>query len=267
MDLNDEIGFAKKLVVSLVKSPLYSSRSEQSLDQELTLYFQETRILKLNDYFQIKNLFNQSSYFVFKIINVEPSELEVFRVNNVQTCLCQSSSIQDKCIWFGNNEPECFILKDYALEIKKVLNFYEYFHSRDKITPLLLIHGPSGSGKLRSVETACRNLSFHLCKVNCVNLAGESASAVEKRVEIFIQNSIEYGPCIILFKSFHFLFKLKDINEFNKRVINSFFNLVNSIKTKTDNRILVVCTTDSKQSINAEILAKFNQEIEIKKEI
>lgn len=202
MSLNDKIEFAQKIVVCLIKSPLYYPfRPEQNFDQELTEYFQETRTLKLNDRFQIKNIFNKSNYFVFKITKVEPAELEIFKVNNVKTCLCQESSMQDKWIWLGKNEPESFVLKDYALEIEKVLNFYEYFHSKDNLTPLLLIYGPSGCGKARSVETACRNLSMHLSKVNSVNLAGESASAIEKRIEIFVQNSIYYGPCIILFKS------------------------------------------------------------------
>jgi hypothetical protein len=38
-------------------------------------------------------------------------------------------------------------------------------------------------------------------KVNAVNLAGESASAIEKRFEIFLQQSFENGPSIVYIKS------------------------------------------------------------------
>jgi hypothetical protein len=31
--------------------------------------------------------------------------------------------------------------------------------------PLALLHGPSGSGKLRTVEALCAKMSMHLCKV------------------------------------------------------------------------------------------------------
>ena len=31
--------------------------------------------------------------------------------------------------------------------------------------PLALLHGPSGSGKLRTVEALCAKFSMHLCKV------------------------------------------------------------------------------------------------------
>ncbi|CAF0986625.1 unnamed protein product [Brachionus calyciflorus] len=261
---SETLKFAKSLVVCLIKSPLYSTSAENSpnLDQELTEFFQTTRTFQLNDYFHIRNKSNSSIYYTFKIIKVEPNDLSKFNVNTIQTSLSQSNSIEDKWIWLEKNDTERLILKEYTTEIKKILEFNEFMNQEE--TPLLLIHGPNGGAKTRSVQMACQELNFHLCKVNCVNLAGESASAIEKRIDIFIQNSLNYGPCVLLFKSFQYLFKLKDINEFNKRVLNYFFQAICSIKAKTEHKVMVVCSTNSKQNLNSDILSRFNHDIEVK---
>jgi AAA+ superfamily predicted ATPase len=93
------------------------------------------------------------------------------------------------------------ILAKYTTELKSILKFYELFQKSSDTLPILLLHGPSGSGKTRCVESVCIDLNLHLCKINAINLAGESSSAVEKRVEIFMRQSLNYGPCIILIKS------------------------------------------------------------------
>jgi hypothetical protein len=63
MDLNDscqeKLEFAKKVVVALVKSPLYND-TLVNLDQELNDFFKTERVLALNDFFFIKNIYNPS---------------------------------------------------------------------------------------------------------------------------------------------------------------------------------------------------------------
>ena len=89
-------------------------------------------------------------------------------------------------------------------QVKRVINVIEFYKtSSDEAAklPVLLLSGPQGSGKTRVVESVCAALNLHLCQIDAVNLAGESASAIEKRMEIFLQNSINIGPCIILLKS------------------------------------------------------------------
>ena len=98
---------------------------------------------------------------------------------------------------------------------------------------------------------------------------------------------------------FHFIFKLKDINEFNKRIVNSFFHTIARSKEKLieasneamaisdasktnlqsanevsldrrqaflapPNWFFVICTTNSKQSIDPSLLSHFNFELEVK---
>ena len=81
------------------------------------------------------------------------------------------------------------------------------------------------------------------------------------------------------------MFKLKDINEFNKRIVNSFFHLIQRLKqqqlqqqekksclnslndhetNKQQMRFFIICTTNSKQSLNSDLISNFNYEIEIK---
>lgn len=67
MSENDKnIKFAEKVVISLVKSPLYSE-SNINLDQELKEFFQTTQIFKPNDYFFIKNIFDSSKIKNFNL--------------------------------------------------------------------------------------------------------------------------------------------------------------------------------------------------------
>ena len=97
-----------------------------------------------------------------------------------------------------------------------MIDFYKYFtQSNENSLPILLLYGPSGCGKTRVIESVCSKLSLHLCQVNGVSLAGETAASIEKRVEIFLQNSINYGPCIIYIKS-----------------VNKFYLFTNTIKKR-----------------------------------
>lgn len=60
------------------------------------------------------------------------------------------------------------IMSSYANEIERIIDFYKMFHASNETLPLILIHGPSGSGKLRTVEAIAAKLSMHLNKV-CQN--------------------------------------------------------------------------------------------------
>jgi hypothetical protein len=55
MESDPKIEFAKKIVISLVKSPIYKEISQNS-DEELKAYFKVTRQFKLNDFFHVKSL-------------------------------------------------------------------------------------------------------------------------------------------------------------------------------------------------------------------
>ena len=92
-------------------------------------------------------------------------------------------------------------LSAYSKRLVNIVRFYETFHASDDTLPIVLLYGPSGSGKTRLVESLCAQLSLHLHTVSGMQLAGESASAIEKRIEHAVQQSLAYGPCILLIKS------------------------------------------------------------------
>lgn len=275
-----DLKYATKLVISLVKSPFYKE-AQANLDRELKHFFNTKRRFAMGDHFSIKSVQNNDLVYQFKVIESEP-RLNEFFVDNSRTSLVQTESgVKDKWIWPDQEKFE--IVSKYVNEIERVMNFYRIHHVTSETLPLMLLHGPSGSGKLRTIEGLAAKLSMHLCKINAVNLVGDSASAVEKRIEYFLNQSMNYGPCIIFIKSFQFLFKLKDINEFNKRIINSFFQSTNNLKTsqKTTNQdgsfthdsssssssqfnFFIICSTTSKQSLDSSILANFNFELELK---
>jgi DNA polymerase III delta prime subunit len=59
------------------------------------------------------------------------------------------------------------IVANYVNEIEKIISFYRVHHEHsDTSLPLLLVHGPNGSGKLRTAEALAAKLSMHFCKVN-----------------------------------------------------------------------------------------------------
>jgi hypothetical protein len=55
------IDYAKKIVISLVKSPNYDS--SVILDDELKEFFRNTRLFSKNDYFNLASLANSSIIF------------------------------------------------------------------------------------------------------------------------------------------------------------------------------------------------------------
>ena len=57
--LEKKLDFAKKVVISLVKSPLYND-SLPNVDDELKSYFKNARQLKLNEFFHIKSIVESS---------------------------------------------------------------------------------------------------------------------------------------------------------------------------------------------------------------
>jgi hypothetical protein len=60
------------------------------------------------------------------------------------------------------------------------------------------------------------------------------------------------------------MFKLKDINEINKRIVNYLFQLILRLKvTNKDVKFFVLFTTNSKQSIDSTMESFFNYDIEI----
>ena len=58
----------------------------------------------------------------------------------------------------------------WADELERTIGFYKAYHQANETLPVALVHGPSGSGKLRTVEALCARLSMHLCKVKAVVL-------------------------------------------------------------------------------------------------
>jgi hypothetical protein len=56
------IVYAKKVVISLIKSPLYSNSVK--VDNELKVFFIQARQLKLNDIFQVPSLNDPSDLII-----------------------------------------------------------------------------------------------------------------------------------------------------------------------------------------------------------
>ena len=93
-----ELDYATKLVVSLVKSPLYTD-TYVNLDRELKYHFNTPKEFSLGAHFSLESFLNDGIAYQFKVINVEPS-LSKFLVDNVHTSLVQTElGVKDKWIW------------------------------------------------------------------------------------------------------------------------------------------------------------------------
>ena len=64
----------------------------------------------------------------------------------------------------------------------------------------------------------------------------------------------------------HFIFKFRDLNECNKRMANTFFNIISRFKAQyySSNWFFIVCACESKSAIDSNVLSNFNLELEIK---
>jgi hypothetical protein len=63
------------------------------------------------------------------------------------------------------------------------------------------------------------------------------------------------------------MFKLKDINEINKRIVSYLFQLIARLKSSADQEqhfFFVIFTTNSKQNIDLNVASHFNFEIQVK---
>ena len=103
--------------------------------------------------------------YQFKVVHSEPKMKTDFYADNVQTTLVQTElDIKDKWIW-PDDQSRFEIVSEYTSEMERIINFYSSHHEYSETLPMLLLYGPSGSGKLRSVEALAAKLSMHLCKV------------------------------------------------------------------------------------------------------
>ncbi len=92
--------YATKLVVSLVKSPLYNENNID-LDRELKSHFYtKNHKLKLGEHFNIKSRLNSNLTCQFKVVDVEPKSLSEFFVDTLHTSLILTEQpVTDEWIW------------------------------------------------------------------------------------------------------------------------------------------------------------------------
>lgn len=183
-DISKDLLYARKLVVSLIKSPLYAD-TQLRQDRELRQFFSTRRKLKKGDSFRLASLYESGKNWLkklncsfiylmfnlmtgleyqFKVIDTEPKLESDFYADSVHTSLVQTElDIKDKWAWPWQKKFE--IVSEYTDEMERIINFYKSHHEYSETLPMMLLHGPSGSGKLRSIEALAAKLSVHLCKV------------------------------------------------------------------------------------------------------
>lgn len=110
---HEELKYAAKVYISLIKSPLYDSQSNHTpndllIDIELKNYFSRPKQFKLNDIIFIKSIIkkNYVVYQQFKIVRVEPENLmknsSSFLIDNKRTQLIKNESqIREKWHWLN----------------------------------------------------------------------------------------------------------------------------------------------------------------------
>ncbi len=92
--------FATRLVVSLIKSPLYNE-NQVNLDKELQAHFSKApRRLTLGEHFSVRSRLDTPLTCQFKVTEVEPSGLAEFWVDTSHTSLVLTEQgVKDKWIW------------------------------------------------------------------------------------------------------------------------------------------------------------------------
>ena len=100
METVDSKDYATRLVISLVKSPLYNE-SQVNLDRELKTYFNTgPQKLTLGEHFSLKSHLRTDLTCQFKVVEVEPNGLVEFWADSRHTRLVLTEQgVADKWIW------------------------------------------------------------------------------------------------------------------------------------------------------------------------
>ncbi|XP_072031477.1 peroxisomal ATPase PEX6-like [Amphiura filiformis] len=281
---------ATEIHLALVKSSDYPMTS--NFDQAVKKHFSQTRVISLGDVIALQGQYFPEytqditegvhmrlpliCYKVTKILPVVEGAAS-FLVNSLLTSVYQAgpvnsfipvtmdvylSSYYDP-IW-GSPMPAG--IANYVDEVEELLLPYLVPRSQcNRLTPSILLTGPSSSGKSTAIKSVCRRLNMHYFPVSCYDLCGDTSASTEAKITNLAFKAGLCTPCILLMRNVHVVAKTRDGTSEDPRVIASLKDTIQSlVSTNQEWPIIVIATAPSSKSVAADLQCCFLHHIEMK---
>ncbi|XP_034414646.1 peroxisome assembly factor 2 isoform X2 [Cyclopterus lumpus] len=123
----------------------------------------------------------------------------------------------------------------------------------------VLLHGPTGSGKVTAVSAASRRLNLHLLKVDCVNVCADTPAATEVKLTSAFQRAEALQPCVLLLRNLQLLLGSRGDAREDGRVQAALCQLLRGAPT----RVVVVATVCRPRELSAGVAAAFIHQVEM----
>ncbi|KAK8473661.1 hypothetical protein PHAVU_001G204400 [Phaseolus vulgaris] len=225
--------FASLLRVSFVKipqcgilesirasSPFESEERQDMIDLSLQKYFEVDRYLSKGDVFGIsiswncnspicvscnqRSLNQNDNLICFKVVGMEPSDEQVFRVNNTLTALVlvgSSPSALPPDLLIGGPEGPAPLRGDTVNVLASILTptFCPSVLS-SKFRVSVLLYGLAGCGKRTVVSYVASRLGLHVVEYNCHDLMVSDRTSVA--LAQAFKTARRYSPAILLLRHF-----------------------------------------------------------------
>uniref|UniRef100_A0A8C2WH05 Peroxisomal ATPase PEX6 n=1 Tax=Cyclopterus lumpus TaxID=8103 RepID=A0A8C2WH05_CYCLU len=127
----------------------------------------------------------------------------------------------------------------------------------------VLLHGPTGSGKVTAVSAASRRLNLHLLKVDCVNVCADTPAATEVKLTSAFQRAEALQPCVLLLRNLQLLLGSRGDAREDGRVQAALCQLLRGAPTRSPPLVVVVATVCRPRELSAGVAAAFIHQVEM----
>ncbi|KAJ4944474.1 hypothetical protein JOQ06_013017 [Pogonophryne albipinna] len=270
--------FSSELHVQPVISPLYNSLS--CYNTVLSEHFSTPRLVSEGDILTVRaenhpDLLENNSEGIhrcpvlyFRVQKVCPSAErdeeggEALLADRQHTSLYMQAStssavpplsVEGSSLWSSLSPPG--LLRTVELLSSIVLPHLHHSSSLPGCT--VLLHGPSGSGKMTAVSAASRRLNLHLLKVDCVSVCADTPAASEVKLSSVFQRAEALQPCVLLLRNLQVLLRPRGGAEEDGRVQAALSQLLHSAPTS----VVVVATVCRPREVSAGVISAFVHQV------
>ncbi|XP_028830001.1 peroxisome assembly factor 2 [Denticeps clupeoides] len=274
--------FTKELHVEVVRSPEYSCHGP--FDRILFDYFTLPRLVQKGAVFgvptarhpeflrSVSEEITSWPVLYFKVKKVlegteEEEDLGVYLADTVHTSLYMEGSTNTLAPWSSSDEDDSFwrSLSPCGLcsTVEHLVTIIQP-HLKERCCTFrrsctVLLSGPSGSGKVTAVRSACRRLHLHVTMTDCVTLCADTAATCEVKMKSAFSRAELYQPCVLLLRNLQVLGHLRDGTCVDSRVAAALCQLIR----KTSNSIIVIATVNTPEDLSADVVAAFVHQVAI----
>ncbi|KAK5926066.1 hypothetical protein CgunFtcFv8_021669 [Champsocephalus gunnari] len=243
--------FSSELHVQPVISPLYDSLS--CCDAVLSEHFSTPRLVSEGDVLTVRaekhpELLENNSEGIHRC------PVLYFRVQKV--CPSAEGEEEEGDALLADRQHTSLYMQA-TVELLSSIVLPHLHHSSSLPGCTVLLHGPSGSGKMTAVSAASRRLNLHLLKVDCVSVCADTPAAAEVKLSSVFQRAEALQPCVLLLRNLQVLLRPRGGAEEDSRVQAALSRLLHSAPTS----VVVVATVCRPREVSAGVISAFVHQV------